>query len=189
MAEEQHGFRPMRGVDTAVARLLSKVAQSLDKGHKTAISAWDYSAAFDTVDSDVLKSKLTWASDATKKLLMSYMGQRRQRVRWNSALSEVLDVAFGVPQGSVLGPLLFILITGDLPKTLLACVDPGTNASASLYADDTSAVAASKTWEETEVALKAMTDELEKLTPKQPPFKLGQDTRVKDLSPGYKTLG
>ena len=77
-------------------------------------------------------------------------------------MSEVLDVAFGVPQGSVLGPLLFILITGDLPKTLLACVDPGTNASASLYADDTSAVAASKTWEETEVALKAMTDELEK---------------------------
>ena len=161
LPNEQHGFRPMRGVDTAVARLLAKVAQALDKGDKISISAYDYSSAFDTIESEVLRSKLTWASEPAKSLLMSYMHDRKQRVRWNSATSEVIDVAFGVPQGSVLGPLLFILVTGDLPKSMTDCVGPGTYAAVSQYADDTSAISASKTWEESEAALQAMTTGLE----------------------------
>ena len=162
LPNEQHGFRPSRGVDTAIVRLLARVAQAMDKGQKIGISAYDYSAAFDCIEAEVLRSKLTWASEHTKSLLMSYMCDRKQRVKWNSAMSRVLDVAFGVPQGSVLAPILFVLLTGDLPRSMTDSVQRGTSTAVSQYADDTSALAASKSWEETEAALEVMTSSLEK---------------------------
>ena len=147
---EQHGYRRNRGVDTALASMLLQVARAIDKGLKVGLSAFDYSAAFDTVEPSVLNRKLAWASGKTRKLLLNYMTAGRQRVKWNGTLSEINAVLYGVRQGSVLGPLLFVLLTGDLPRTVIKSVTPENKVSMSLYADDTSTLVATRAWEETD---------------------------------------
>ena len=172
LPEEQHGFRSGRGVDTALATMLTKAAKALDAGRKVALAAFDYSAAFDTVEPDILLSKTKWLEDGAKSLLRSYLLGRRQRVRWNKELSNLIEVEYGVPQGSVLGPLLFIILTSDLPATVKAAttsaldkistVDTmasigdvvaspsGAEVNFNLYADDTSGLISSESWEITD---------------------------------------
>ena len=79
---EQHGYRQNRGVDTALASMLLQVARAIDKGLKVGISAFDYSAAFDTVEPAVLNRKLAWASGKARKLIIDYMNAGKQRVKW-----------------------------------------------------------------------------------------------------------
>ena len=158
---QQHGFRRQRGVNTALTSMLCQVGRAQDRGLKVGIEAYDYSAAFDTVSLQVLESKLSWAGPTAKSLLKSYMVNRVQQVKWNTALSEVLAVEFGVPQGSVLAPLLFIIVTGDLPESVMTQVEPSASVGVSQYADDTTGYAAEKTWENTEKAQDIMASNLE----------------------------
>ena len=130
--------------------MLLQVARAMAKGLKIGISVFDYSAAFDTVEPAVLNRKLAWASGKARKLLTDYMNAGTQRVKWNGALSEVNAVLYGVRQGSVLGPLLFVLLTGDLPRNVFNSVTPESQMSMSLYADDTSTLVATRAWEDTE---------------------------------------
>ena len=180
---EQHGFRSGRGVDTALASMLTRAAGYLDAGKKVTVAAFDYSAAFDTVEPEVLLSKTAWLGDAAKSLLRSYLTGRRQRVRWNEESSSLLEVEYGVPQGSVLGPLLFVILTSDLPAivrstTAMASSELGPtsvrDAAASvrdtrvpsldvevdcgLYADDTSCLVASRSWVTNGEAVEAAAD-------------------------------
>ena len=106
---EQHGFRRGRSTDTALATLFSRIAQAQDQSLKIGLTAFDYSAAFDLVSWEVLESKLGWACCHAKSLLKSYMSNRTQKVQWNSSVSKVLPTNFGMPQGSILAPLLFII--------------------------------------------------------------------------------
>ena len=108
---QQHGFRPGRGTQTALTSLLARIAEFQERGCKVSLAAFDFSSAFDTASWTVLEAKLQWASPLARKLLKSYMSGRSQRVRWNGALSKVLAVEFGVPQGSVLSPLFFLILT------------------------------------------------------------------------------
>ena len=108
-----------------------------------------------------MESKLGWACDSAQSLLLNYMSDRSQKVKWNSSTSKVLEIKYGVPEGSIMAPLLFIILTGDLPESILARVNPKSTAGVTLYADDTSAYIASKTWEETETAERALTEGLE----------------------------
>ena len=159
---EQHGFRAGRSVDTALTSMLSRLAQAQEKGLKIGLAAYDYSAAFDTMSRNVLEEKLSaWAGEPAKKLLINYMTDRSQMVKWNSARSTELAVRYGVPQGSILAPLLFLLVTGDLPRTISSGVGPTVSAGVTLYADDTSGTIATRTWEDTEAAMMAMAEELE----------------------------
>ena len=156
---QQHGFRPGRGTPTALTSLLSRIAEAQERGCKVALVAYDFSSAFDTASWTVLEAKLHWASPTARGLLKSYMSGRSQQVRWNGALSKMLAVEFGVPQGAVLSPLLFLILTSDLPDEVVKGVD--TTRGVVQYADDSTGHAASKTWDKTEEALSKMATNLE----------------------------
>ena len=158
---EQHGYRKGRSVDTALASVTAQIAKALDHGKRVGISAFDFSSAFDTVEATVLERKLPWASVQERKLLLDYLRGGKQRVSWNGCVSKTNEVEYGVRQGSVLGPLLFILLTGDLPKTVTSDLDPAAQTSVSLYADDTSSVTASETWEKVEIGMSEVAINLE----------------------------
>ena len=160
LSQQQHGFRSGRSCETAITSLMSRVGHAQDKGQKVGLVAWDYSAAFDLLAKDVLKEKLYWTSDLARNLLLSYVSDRTQQVRWNTVLSKALAVEYGVPQGSVLAPLLFNIVTGDLSASISG-VNPSVPTGVSQYADDTCAYAAAKSWSETEAAIEELSGKLE----------------------------
>ena len=111
---------------------------------KIGISCFDFSSAFDTLAPTVLDQKLSWASSQARELIKDYLTGAEQRVLWNGEVSEKRQILYGVRQGSILGPLLFIILTSDLPGTMCSNIDPGATAMASCYADDLSGVSISK---------------------------------------------
>ena len=107
----------------AVERLVS----STDTGLISSVTTVDLSKAFDSVDHGVLLTKLSWYGVIDIDWFSSYLSGRGQIVRGGRSC---LPVTCGVPQGSILGPILFILFTADLPCYL-------SSGSLSTYADDT----------------------------------------------------
>ena len=95
----------------------------------------DMSAAFDVVNHQILleKMKLYGFDENTITWLRSYLTNRRQCVSINGSLSKFLPVLSGVPQGSILGPLLYTIYTNDLPEV----IDKNNQNSICCYADDT----------------------------------------------------
>ena len=99
----------------------------------TGIVLVDLKKAFDTVDHDILLGKLSQygIKNTEHKWFSSYLGNRRQCCRINGITSNFENITCGVPQGSCLGPLLFLLYINDLP-CVLKC------SKVTMYADDTS---------------------------------------------------
>ena len=91
----------------------------------------DFAKAFDVIDHDLLLRKLTLygLSSDTLHLISSFLSNRKQLVCINTIKSDFLPVKYGIPQGSVLGPLLFSLYISDLPLFIKALCE--------LFADDT----------------------------------------------------
>ena len=94
--------------------------QVVDKGELAGACMLDMSAAFDVVDHGILLNKLKlYGFDAQALQWMeNYLSGRSQAVYIDGALSSFLPVNVGVPQGSILGPLCYILFTNDLPETI-----------------------------------------------------------------------
>ena len=139
----QHGFRPGHSTSMPLINIQDKITQAIDKNEYSIGIFLDLSKAFDTVDHNILIKKLenygvrgiplSWFKD--------YLTRRQQQVKCNGTTSRFKLIKFGVPQGSILGPLLFLIYINDLPNTssILHFV---------LFADDSNVFFSHKSYDE-----------------------------------------
>lgn len=113
----QSGFRSFHSCKSAALKLLDDLRVEYDKGHISYICLLDFSKAFDSVDHKLLCKKLKYYfgfSESASSLINDYLSNRTQKVRVGQVVSTSEDIKCGVPQGSVLGPLLFSLFINDI---------------------------------------------------------------------------
>ena len=131
----QSAYKSGHSMDTALLSIKNDIQLSLSLGEATALLLLDLSAAFDTIDhSTLLSCLLHWfgVCGSALKCFSSYFTECFQSVKIGSTLSDLQNLLFGVPQGSVLGPLLFSLYTS--PLSTLIGKHKGLNFH--FYADD-----------------------------------------------------
>jgi len=135
MPRLQSAYRAAHSTETALTKITSQILAALDNGDLTALALLDLSAAFDTVDHQILLQRLNVSFGVRGVALdwfRSYLVGRKQYVKYGGRCSSTTTLQYGVPQGSILGPILFILYTADLVGLI---EDHGL--SPHLYADDT----------------------------------------------------
>ena len=130
--ENQYGFRKQHSTDLALLDIYDKISSALSNRLHTIGIFLDLSKAFDTIDHNILLTKLHHYGirGTPLALLTDYLHNRKQFTSFNSHSSGLLPVPCGVPQGSILGPLLFLLYVNDIPNA-------SRSLSFILFADDT----------------------------------------------------
>ena len=116
IAEQQYGFQPNKSTESAVTTLTDHILTQMDNNKFTIGIFLDFSKAFDTVDHQILLRKLENCGIKGTSLawFQSYLNNRKQFVHLNNEFSEWLQIKCGVPQGSILGPILFLLYINDI---------------------------------------------------------------------------
>lgn len=129
------------GTKDALNHVTNIIINNIDKNKPIAIAFLDLAKAFDTVDHEILLEKLECygVRGLTNKLFTSYLADRQQRVVINGQCSDYMTVNTGVPQGTILGPLLFIIYINDLLNEI-----PGNDIIS--YADDTALISEDTNW-------------------------------------------
>lgn len=113
----QSAYKPGHSTETALVKLHSDICMAMDRQQVTLMVMIDLSAAFDTIDHHILLHRLTsrfGIKGSAWDWLKSYLTSRSQSVVVNGVSSPSVDLSFGVPQGSVLGPLLFTMYIAPL---------------------------------------------------------------------------
>ena len=132
--KRQHGFLPSKSCETQLIPYYDMLAQNLNKGSRTDVIYFDFAKAFDSVNHDIILHKLKHKfgiDGLLLKFFVEYLSKRYQRVVINGSSSSDLLVNSGVPQGSILGPVLFVLFINDISD------DVDSKSGICLYADDT----------------------------------------------------
>ena len=137
--ENQFGFRPKHSTNMAIIKLVDKIVNAANNNEITAGIFLDLSKAFDTIKHDILLDKM--AHYGFRGIVLdwfkSYLTNRKQFVEYNIRKSTIRLINSGMPQGSILGPLGFIIYVNDIPNSV-------PDLSLILFADDTSAFTSHK---------------------------------------------
>ena len=134
LPDTQSAYQKHRSTETATLKVLSDVYEAADSGKLTLLGLLDLSAAFDTVDHQILLGRLRHSfgiSGTVLDWIAFYLTGCTQFVRFNGQSSKTVPVTSGVPQGLVLGPILFLIYTAEV---ILVVRNHGFNVHA--YADD-----------------------------------------------------
>ena len=139
LTSDQYGFRALHSSATCLRKCTDNWYIGMDEGFLAGLISIDLKKAFDFVDHEILCQKLEHYGVVGKELswFKSYLSNRKQYCRINGVDSNVNDISVGVPQGSCLGPVLFLFCINDLP-----CIVK--NSKVSIYVDDTSSYHSSK---------------------------------------------
>lgn len=151
ISSKQFGFCKGKSTTDALEYLTNYIYSNLNSNKKVIVTSLDLKKAFDTVNHSRLLYKLHnyGIRGKANDLLKSYLSHRKQRVRLGKATSDYLNVNLGVPQGSILGPLLFVVYINDLLN--FSCIS---------YADDTAALCAADSWIEVIRLMEDLMDEM-----------------------------
>ena len=128
----QSAYKKFHSTNTALLNITDDIYQSMDKSQITILILLDYSKAFDCANHRLIFAKLKAAGfqDEALSWILSYLSDRKQKVRTDLGESSWINIKNGVPQGSILGPLLFLVLVSDLYKSI-------SNGHYHMYADDT----------------------------------------------------
>ena len=144
-SKHQFGFRPYHSTTTTLLDCTNEWYANMDRGLYNLVVFLDLKKAFDTVNHEILLSKFQMYGFQRKalNLLRCYLTHRTQSCHLTNIFSEKREVICGIPQGSILGPLLFLIYINDLPNCL-ECTTPR------MFADDTNLTAVGETMGEVE---------------------------------------
>ena len=131
LAPQQHGFRKRHSCETQLLELTEEINSNLDSGLQTDVVVLDFAKAFDKVNHSLLVHKLQHygIKGNTCRWINNFLSDRKQAVVVEGTKSDYISVRSGVPQGSVLGPCLFLAYINDLPTQV--------KSNTRLFADDT----------------------------------------------------
>ena len=122
--KSQHGFASGRSCTTQLLEFMEEATQALDRGEDVDVIYLDFAKAFDKVPHKRLLRKLSGYGIKGKvyNWIKEFLSNRKQRVIINGTKSEWRNVTSGIPQGNVLGPILFLLLINDMPEVLNCCI-------------------------------------------------------------------
>ena len=132
LSPSQHGFRQGHSTVTALLEITDRLYHNIDIGELNGVIFLDLRKAFDTIDHQIMLKKLRCYGIAgtAHNWFSSYLSNRSQYCQVDGNLSQPSSVLGGIPQGSILGPLLFLLYINDLPNCL-------SDTKCNMFADDT----------------------------------------------------